>query len=155
MNLKANLARRRRRDGDNLEMRPVMNLFLILVPFLLFTASFVNIAILEMSLPQLNQTHRVTRQKRQLPKQAVLNTLAIRTNGFQLKSPTFKFPFIPRQNRDFDYERLIAQLRQVKQKFPDSEDVVIAPEDQIKYDTVIQVMDRCRETGFPNISISG
>lgn len=154
MNLKA-VMRKRSGTGDDLQMTPVMNVFLILVPFLLLTASFVKIAILEMSLPSLSQqesSHAVAQEQH---KQLVLNMLAIRQNGFELKSPTFNFPFIVKKAGQYDFEQLQAKLRQIKDKFPDSEDVVIQPEDAIKYDIMIKVMDHCRESGFPNISISG
>jgi biopolymer transport protein ExbD len=129
--------------------------FLILVPFLLLTASFVKIAILEMSLPSLSQPVAPQPVTQEQHKQLVLNMLAIRQNGFELKSPTFNFPFIAKKGEEYDMEQLKERLQQIKNKFPDSEDVVIQPEDAIKYDVVIKVMDRCRESGFPNISISG
>ncbi len=154
MNLKA-VMRKRPGGGDDLQMTPIMNVFLILVPFLLLTASFVKIAILEMSLPSLSQQESSQSVKQEPPKQLVLNMLAIRQNGFELKSPTFNFPFIAKKDEQYDLEQLKANLQQIKNKFPDSEDVVIQPEDAIKYDVVIKVMDRCRESGFPNISISG
>jgi biopolymer transport protein ExbD len=154
MNLKAVMHKRAGR-GDNLEMTPIMNVFLILVPFLLLTASFVKIAILEMSLPSLSQQEASQPVTQEQHKQLVLNMLAIRQNGFELKSPTFNFPFIVKKDEQYDFEQLKASLQQIKNKFPDSEDVVIQPEDAIKYDIMIKVMDRCRESGFPNISISG
>ncbi|MDZ7289324.1 MAG: biopolymer transporter ExbD [candidate division KSB1 bacterium] len=156
MNLKA-VVHRRPDNGDDLRMTPIMNVFLIIVPFLLLTASFVKIAILEMSLPSLSGHDSAPRAApaSEQPKQLVLNTLAIRSNGFELKSPTFNFPFINKRGEQYDFEQLQAHLRQIKNKFPDSEDVVIQPEDVIKYDIMIKVMDRCRESGFPNISISG
>ena len=154
MNLKA-VMRKRAGDGDDLQMTPIMNVFLILVPFLLLTASFVKIAILEMSLPSLSQQATPQPVTPEQHKQLVLNMLAIRQNGFELKSPTFNFPFIAKKDEQYDLEQLKANLQQIKNKFPDSEDVVIQPEDAIKYDVMIKVMDRCRESGFPNISISG
>ncbi|MDZ7344796.1 MAG: biopolymer transporter ExbD [candidate division KSB1 bacterium] len=155
MNLKARL-RRHRPTGGDLEMTPIMNIFLILVPFLLLTATFVKIAILEMTLPSLNKpVIQETTATAEKPKQLVLNTLAIKANGFELKSPTFNFPLIPKTGEQYNYEQLQANLKQIKERFPNSEDVVVAPEDEIKYDVVVKVMDRCRESGFPNISISG
>lgn len=154
MNLKARMGRKRR-GGDDIEMTPIMNLFLILVPFLLVAAEFVNIAVLDMSLPQLNTNANVTQTTTELPKQSILSTLEIDDNGMQVNSPTFTFPAIKKSAGGYDYNALKAQLAQIKQKFPEAADMVIAPQDQIKYDIVIQVMDRCREQGFPNISISG
>ena len=154
MNLKAKLNRVRGKQNDNLEMTPIMNLFLILVPFLLFTASFVNIAILELSLPQVNKPRSVS-QNQDKQKKSILSTLEIKENGFALKSPTFNFSFVEKKNSDYDFSGLLAQLKQVKEKFPQAQDMVIAPADVVKYETVINVMDRLRENGFPNISISG
>jgi biopolymer transport protein ExbD len=154
MNLKAKI-KTRASGGEDLQMTPIMNVFLILVPFLLLTASFVKLAILEMSLPSLNQNTSSVTQASEEKKPLVLNMLAVRQNGFELKSPTFNFPFIMKKGEQYDFEQLQASLRQIKDKFPDSEDMVIQPEDVIKYDDVVKVMDRCRESGFPNISISG
>jgi biopolymer transport protein ExbD len=154
MNLKTKI-KTRASGGEDLQMTPIMNVFLILVPFLLLTASFVKLAILEMSLPSLNQNTSSVTQASEEKKPLVLNMLAVRQNGFELKSPTFDFPFIVKKGEQYDFEQLQGSLRQIKDKFPDSEDMVIQPEDVIKYDDVVKVMDRCRESGFPNISISG
>ena len=155
MNLKAKIKTHGAGSND-LQMTPIMNVFLILVPFLLLTASFVKLAVLEMTLPSLSQSPSAsataaTEEKKPL----VLNMLAVRPNGFELKSPTLTFPFIEKKGEQYDFEQLQSSLRQIKDKFPDSEDMVIQPEDTIKYDDVIKVMDHCRDSGFPNISISG
>ncbi len=155
MNLKAKIKTRQTGSSD-LQMTPIMNVFLILVPFLLLTASFVKLAVLEMSLPSLSQnTSGKVTQTSEEQKPLVLNMLAVRQNGFELKSPTLTFPFIEKKDEQYDFEQLKASLRQIKDKFPDSEDMVIQPEDTVKYDDVIKVMDRCRDSGFPNLSISG
>jgi len=153
MNLKENLQRRQiQQEGDDdLNITPVMNVFLILVPFLLLTAVFVNIAIVEFSLPSSNAAAREQSQQR---KNTVVTILAITEKGFELKTKGQKFPFIEKKDGIFDYQILIERLQEVKQKHAESEDIIIAPESTIKYDTIIQVMDRCRENGFPNISIS-
>jgi biopolymer transport protein ExbD len=138
---------------DDVEITPVMNLFLVLVPFLLLTAVFVRIAILELSLPSLNKEN--TAVSTDPPKAVVLNLLAIRSEGFELKSPGFEFGLIPKVNNEFDWPKLVSSLRQIREKYPDSHDVVVAPADNVKYEIVVKVMDRCRENGFANISISG
>jgi biopolymer transport protein ExbD len=154
MNLKAKI-KTRQTGGSELQMTPIMNVFLILVPFLLLTASFIKLAVLEMSLPSLSQSPSSVTPASEEKKPLVLNMLAVRQNGFELKSPTLTFSFIEKKGEQYDFEQLQTSLRQIKDKFPNSEDMVIQPEDVIKYDDVIKVMDRCRDSGFPNISISG
>ncbi|NIA30132.1 MAG: biopolymer transporter ExbD [Actinobacteria bacterium] len=155
MNLKQAMGRKLRGHGDEAELNltAVMNIFLILIPFLLLTAVFVRISVLELALPSLDR--RPSAAKAQPPKSVVLNVLRIRETGFELKSPETNFSPLLKKNDTFDWEGLVKQLKTVKIKYPDSQDIIIAPENSIKYDTIVSVMDRCRESGFPNISISG
>ena len=155
MNLKTAMRERRlKHDEGEVDLTGVMNLFLILIPFLLLTAVFVKISILELTLPNLQKNSAQVNQN-VTPKSVVLNFLFIKETGFELKSPDLKLPAIPKKDGNFDWTALTAQLLQTKAKYPDSEDIIIAPADLIKYDTIISIMDHCREAGFPNISISG
>ncbi|MFQ5865065.1 MAG: ExbD/TolR family protein [bacterium] len=152
MNLKESLGRERRNQQEDLNITPVMNIFLILVPFLLLTAVFVRIAVIEFSLPSANKKSEIAGAK---PGKAIVTILAINEKGFELKTHGVRFPIILKKQDNFDFQTLVARLKQVKQLHNDTEDIIIAPQASIKYDTIIKVMDRCRENGFPNISISG
>lgn len=152
MNLKKSLGREQRTEQEDLNITPVMNIFLILVPFLLLTAVFVKIAVLEFSLPTLDQKAGKTKLEQT---KAVVTILAINEKGFELKTQGMKIPFIFKKQDNFDFQTLVAKLQEVKNRHINSEDIIIAPQASIKYDTIIKVMDRCRENGFPNISISG
>ncbi len=152
MNLKQSLGRTSRLGDDELNITPVMNIFLILVPFLLLTAVFVKISIVEFSLP----SGDARGQNAQDPKTApVVTILSINKDGFELKSKGVAIPFIRNKQAEFNFPLLVKKLEEVKKRHRSSEDIIIAPQEDIKYNTLIQVMDRCRESGFPNISISG
>ncbi len=155
MNLKQSMGSRLKgHAGDTeLNLTAVMNIFLILIPFLLLTAVFVKISVLELSLPNLNK--KSASATAQNPKSIILNVLRIQETGFELKSPELTFTPINKKNDLYDWEILIEQLKKVKDTYPDSEEIIIAPAGTIKYDTIVSVMDRCRESGFPTISISG
>ena len=47
-------------------------------------------------------------------------------------------------------EQLMGQIRQ---EFPQNEDVLVVPSDEISYDDVIKVLDRLRRANFKNISL--
>ena len=155
MNLKDSMNRRlRSRSGTtDLNLTAVMNIFLILIPFLLLTATFVRIAVLELSLPTRDRFESQSMQSQ--PESSILNILQIRENGFQLKSPNMNFDPLARTQQGYPWQQLRSQLKQVKKKYPDVNDIIIAPDNSIRYDTIISVMDQCRESGFPNISVSG
>jgi biopolymer transport protein ExbD len=156
MNLKIALQRKLRGHSDTAELNltSVMNVFLIIIPFLLLTASFVKIAVLDMSLPSLDTVEPAASIETK-PKSAILNILLIRETGFELKSPDLKFAAVEKISADYNWQVLREQLAQVKQTWPQSDEIIISPENSIHYDVIIHVMDRCREAGFPNISISG
>ncbi len=154
MNLKQSMKRRLRGHAEDTDVNltAVMNIFLILIPFLLLTATFMRIAVLELTLPSLDRARQTTVQKQE---SVVLNILQIQEDGFALNSPKLKFPKLGKKNGEYNWEALAGQLRRVKEKYPQSQDIIISPEDKIRYETIITVMDRCRKAGFPNISISG
>ena len=155
MNLKQSMKRRLRGHAGetDVNLTAVMNIFLILIPFLLLTATFMRIAVLELTLPSFDRVgEQAATQKRE---NVVFSTLKIRQDGFALASDNMKFPELTKENDGYDWEALGEQLGRVKQRHPATEDIIISPEDEIRYETIITVMDFCREAGFPNISISG
>ena len=121
-----------------------------MIPFLLLTAVFVRIAVVELSLPTLSRRGGLTKQQG-----VIVTILAVKEDGFQLKSTELKFSDIPKRAGSYDYEQLVRRLKEVKSKHAATEDIIISPDANIKYEIIIKVMDRCRETGFSNISISG
>lgn len=156
MNLKQSMGSRLKGHAEETELNltAVMNIFLILIPFMLLTAVFVRIAVLELSLPSLDKAGQTASNTQS--KSTVLNILKISETGFELNSPEIKFTKLAKaQQQEYNWQGLADQLTRVKDKYPESEDILISPEDTILYQTIIKVMDTCRESGFPNISISG
>jgi biopolymer transport protein ExbD len=153
MNLKQAIGKDKRGQDVDVNIIPVMNIFLLLIPFLLLTAAFVRLAVIELSLPSLNKDQ--SKQIQERTQKLVLVILAIKETGFQLKAQGFKFDPLYKVNNQYDYRQLVEQLKQIKQTHPYAEDIFISPENKVKYNIIIKVMDSCRETGFPNISLSG
>lgn len=144
--------KRKSSEEEELQLTPIMNVFLIIIPFLLMTASFVQMAILELNLPALGGRKSHTSQSEQKP--VIINLLMIKEAGFELKSPDMQFSLIPKQGAQHSLNGLKTELARIKTRYQDSEDIIIQPESTIKYELIIHVMDTCREAGFPNISIS-
>ncbi len=155
MNLKESMGRRlHRHDAEGeVNLTAVMNIFLILIPFLLLTATFVRITILELSLPSVSPNQ--TRATQPPAEPAVLHMLEIRRDGLQLDSEEMNFAEIPTTGDSYNWDTLAEQLDRLKEQYPESSDMIISPRDDITYQTIITVMDRCRDAGFPNVSISG
>jgi len=153
MNLRQKLGRDRQVKNNDVNIIGVMNVFLLLIPFLLMTAAFIRLAAIDLSLPSLGKSRGPNEEP---PKNLVLVILAIRETGFQLKSSlNVKFDPIEIHSGQYNYAKLVEQLKVIKARQPQVEDIIIAPEAKVKYDVIIKVMDRCRETGFQNVSLSG
>jgi len=154
MNLRQTIGKERWAEDAEINITPVMNVFVILIPFLLLTASFVKIAIIDFSLPSAEQSSPNVLNKNDL-KQLTVLVVSIDPKGFQVKTSEKKLPPVKKINAKFDYNALGDRLKSVKKKYPKLEDVIISPDATIKYETIVKVMDKCREVGFPNFSISG
>lgn len=155
--------RLRRRTGQHepgdINITAFMNLMVILVPFLLITAVFSRITILELNLPAAGTGQTDSEQSFQL--EIIVRTNSIEVgdrNGGLIKR-------IPTSETGHDYRQLSELLQQVKARFPDKLDATLLLEADIAYDTVVQVMDSIRVTQvvqagavqfaelFPEISI--
>jgi len=152
MNLRQALGRSRRNPDADLNVTPVMNIFVILIPFLLLTATFVRIAIIDLSLPSLEEGGQLSEEEL---KNLTLLVVSIKPEGFEIKTSEKKYPLIGKRDGDFDFSALKRRLGEIKKRYPALEDVIISPASEIRYKVIVKVLDSCREAGFPNFSISG
>jgi biopolymer transport protein ExbD len=137
------LRRRRgsRRDSDtaDLNITAFMNLMVILVPFLLITAVFSRLAILELNLPG-SSTEPADQQDQTFQLEVIVRTDKIevgdRNQGL--------LGIYPNGVDGYDYDALSGKLSALKKAYPSKTDVAILLESDIPYDTLIQVMDRVR-----------
>lgn len=130
--------RHRNRETVELNITAFMNLMVILVPFLLITAVFSRMAVLELNLPSSSSADQEPPKDLQLEiivREASL-TVGDRHTG-QLKA-------IPNFGDSYDLKALSDYLKRVKARFPEKTDVTLLLEPDIPYDTLVQVMDAVR-----------
>jgi len=155
--------RLRRRAGHHepgdINITAFMNLMVILVPFLLITAVFSRITILELNLPQAAADQADSTQDLQLEIIVRADSIEVgdRHGGLIRR--------IPAGDSGHDYKQLSELLQQVKARFPEKLDALLLLEADIPYDTVVHVMDSIRVAAvvqagalqlaelFPEISI--
>ena len=131
--------RRQRGDSTELNITAFMNLMVILVPFLLITAVFSRLAILELNLPG-SSTEPVDRQDQTFQLEVI-----IRTDKIEVGDRNQGLLGIYPNNADgYDYDALSGKLSALKKAYPSKTDAAILLESDIPYDTLIQVMDRVR-----------
>jgi biopolymer transport protein ExbD len=146
-------------EPAELNITTFMNLMVILVPFLLITAVFSRMAILELNLPTAESV-----VKEQEPEFAL--EVIVRAEHIEIGDRNAGvFSVIPAVNGIHDTGALTAKLKDVKGTFPDQLAVTLLLESDIDYEVLVQVMDAVRsyrldEPGefkraelFPEISI--
>jgi biopolymer transport protein ExbD len=132
------LLRRQRRPSDLL-LVSMIDIFTVLVTFLLMTAIFSRTVVLELKLPSNNASFP------ELPKGLNLEII-VRADSLTVADrgtgPLHAMPNIV--GGSYDLAGLTGYLKFVKSRYPDKIDATILLEPQITYDTLVQVMDRTR-----------
>ncbi|GMR17408.1 MAG: hypothetical protein BMS9Abin32_505 [Gammaproteobacteria bacterium] len=138
------MLRRRRGSSRNIETAELnitafMNLMVILVPFLLITAVFSRLAVLQLNLPG-SSTEPANPQE-----QVFQLEVTVRKNQLEVGDRNLGALGVYPNNEDgYDYDALSAKLSEIKQRYPDKTDASILLEADIVYDTLVQIMDRMR-----------
>ncbi len=131
-----------------MDVTPIMNMFIILIPFLVSMAVFSQLSVLRFSLPADGGTGRV-KDVKELPLTVAMTAdeLAI-TRGEEI------LVVLPRIDGVYDYESLSASLSSLGAGLEDGQNIVIAVDDDVRFEDVVGCMDHCRDSGFPKIGLA-
>jgi biopolymer transport protein ExbD len=133
--------RRLRREPAGLDVTAFINLIVVLVPFLLSTAVFTRLSVMDLALPA-----QSTGALEKLSDEKLNLEVVIRANGIEVGDRIGGLiQAIPKTAAgQHDVATLAVLARAIKQRFPDKTDVTVLPEPDIPYDTLVQVMDALR-----------
>ena len=134
----------------DLDVTPIMNMFIILIPFLVSMAVFTHLAVLHFSLPPNAGSRLSNPNKKPLLKLTVVvaeEYLAITHGEHMLDSITLT-------DGGYDLQTLSKQLLLHRSKVDSSNEAVIAVRNRIAFKHVVKVMDVCRNAGFKKIGLS-
>jgi biopolymer transport protein ExbD len=135
--------RRLRKDAAHLEITAFINLIVVLVPFLLSTAVFTRLAVLDLALPTTQSPARIEAlDVPTLQLEVVLRGDALevgdRVGGLIQR--------IPRGPAGPDVKALTALMEQVKAKFPQQQEATLLAESDTPYEHIVQAMDAVRSS---------
>ena len=131
------IARRMKKPAELL-LVPMIDIFTVLVTFLLMTAVFSRTVILQMNLPAAQTEFKE-------PPPGLQMEILVRKDLLQVADRnTGPLATIPNIATGPDYDRLTEYLKLVKSKYPEKTDASILLEPDTAYDTVVQTMDHVR-----------
>ena len=175
---------RRRRNEFNGEVNliPLMNVFCILIPFLLLTAVFVQLSVIDTQLPtsgstatpvpgndsptptpppKLNLTVWIRFPDLQADREGGFTlagyggVLAVEGEGEEAQEAKDAKTIIPMKKigtdrngqdiLDYDYDKLQEHLKKVKEAYPGHYSIILLPDREVLYETIIKVLDYSRE----------
>lgn len=128
--------RRHRQQPGELDITAFMNLMVILVPFLLVTAVFSRVAVIELGLPSSGEL-----AAGEVPMRL---EITVREDGIEVADRGGEPLLIPRRGEEYNYGSLSGVLKAIKAEHPDLTDATILLEPEIPYEVLIQVMDATR-----------
>jgi len=123
-------------EPPELDITTFLNLMVVLVPFLLITAVFSRITIMELDIP--SGAGGATNK----PKVTV--EVIVRKNRLELGNGRGVIARLNNVDGKYDLHKLSGYLIKIKGNYPDKTDATILIEPDIEYDAMIQVMDAVR-----------
>jgi len=168
---------------QEINMKPAMNLILILIPLLLTSMEAVKIAVINVATPQIGPSSEASPPDQRPEDRPLKLTIALTNRGITVFArdqvvenandplgPTI--PKIEGQEQDadgnmqnamvYDLSKLTEMLSDFKEANPAEENIIITAEPNIKFKYIVEIMDSSRDMKegdrtkrlFPNVVLS-
>ena len=134
--------KRRSKDAHELDVTTFLNLMVVLVPFLLITAVFSRLTIVELNLPSSAGNAANNNDSFRLE-------VIVREAGIEVTNGRSVIATVPKKDDDFDLETLSDLMVELKREYPDQDAASVLMEARIPYDYLIRVMDVVRSVEIP------
>jgi biopolymer transport protein ExbD len=136
-----NKRQRKKHEPPELNITTFLNLMVVLIPFLLISAVFSRITIMELNVP--------TGAGGDAGKPNFSIEVIIRDSGLEVGVGAKVMAAIPKKDGRYDMRKLSETLGRLKAQYPEKEDATILMEPKIEYDYLIQIMDAVRNAEIP------
>jgi biopolymer transport protein ExbD len=131
---------RARKPGE-LMLVPMIDIFTVLVTFLLMTAVFSRITIVQLDLPSAAEGKPA--------EPAFRLEVVVLSEGFELTNGTQQIAALPKVNGEYDLKSLSELALALKREHPQSEAASVLMAPNVPYDMLIQTMDAIRDAEVP------
>ena len=129
--------RRTKKDAYEIDVTTFLNLMVVLVPFLLITAVFSRLTIVELNLP--SSSGGPTTQDEGFRPEVI-----VREAGVEITNGKSVIASIPKKDGEYDLQTLSDFMVELKTEYPEQDSASVLMEARIPYDYLIQVMDKVR-----------
>ena len=127
-----------REETPTLDVTTFLNLMVVLIPFLLISAVFSRLTILELTVPTSAGGSALN-----TPNFAI--EVIVRKTGLEIANGSSVEAAFPKTDDQYDLDMLSEVLMRLKARYPKKTDATVLLEPEIQYDYLVQVMDVVRE----------
>ena len=139
--LKRPSARRRSQPAEiQINLVPMLDALVTMISFLMYTMAFLSLTMVESPLPLVSSEQN----QQQLKQKPLQLTVTLNDHDVVIWSPfnLIKQEKIPnRQDGTVDVLKLHESLIAIKQKFPTEDKIILVPQKNTSYDTIVTVLD--------------
>lgn len=134
-----------------LNLVPFIDLLVCCICFLLITAVWTQMARIQVN--QKGKGSAAKKQQDKPPEMQVKITILVGEDGYTLTAGSSRL-VIAKQGEHYDVGKLGKQLRDLKVRLPNKNDVTVAVEDGIRYRHIVKAMDTALEQRFTSIRLT-
>lgn len=140
--------------NTELNLVPVIDLMSVLITFLLLSAVWTQVSMIQLGASFAAPKDPTQTDIKPPPLEDVVLKLEVRETGYILFVGKDVRP-IPKVNDAYDNESLEADLKKIKQLYPDKAGIKLAINDETLYEVVVGVMDTGLRAGFAPELLTG
>lgn len=135
-------------EGVDIDVTPVMNMFIILIPFLVSMAVFTHLASHAFTLPG-DEGANEAQTAAELPL-----TVALTTSSVTVIRGDVVLVEVQRTAESQPYGALFDHLQTLHGQWPDVDEVVVAVDDGVVCADIVICLDACRSAGFTEVGLA-
>jgi biopolymer transport protein ExbD len=129
--------KRRSKETYDIDVTTFLNLMVVLLPFLLITAVFSRMTIVELNLPSSSGGPSSHEDNFRIE-------VIVREEGIEISNGSSIIASVPKKDDEFDLETLSDFMVELKRDYPNQDAASVLMEPRIPYDYLIRVMDVVR-----------
>lgn len=129
--------KRRSKETYDIDVTTFLNLMVVLLPFLLITAVFSRMTIVELNLPSSSGGPSSHEDNFRIE-------VIVREEGIEISNGSSIIASVPKKDDEFDLETLSDFMIELKRDYPNQDAASVLMEPRIPYDYLIRVMDVVR-----------
>lgn len=150
-------------DIPPINIMPLMNIIMLLIPFLIMSTEFIKLGVINVVAPKIGQGSSSQKKEQDKPKKPPLNlTVSVTDKGMTLitrgdKIPEGcllnvkaagekKLPTIKKIGNKYNFPELTSCLDKIKKLFSDEKRIIIMAEPEIKFEVIVNIMDASRKS---------